>query len=58
MINPETIRSAQFNDTYFPIVDGVVQTVHNYAEHMNRTAYTCVVTPKPMKKAIRPQPQN
>ena len=50
MINPETIRSAQFNDTYFPIVDGVVQTVHNYAEHMNRTAYTCVVTPKPMKK--------
>jgi glycosyltransferase involved in cell wall biosynthesis len=50
MIKPEEIRSAQFNDTYFPIVDGVVQTVHNYAEQMNRSAYTCVVTPKPLKK--------
>ncbi len=50
MINPEDIRSAQFLDTYFPIVDGVVQTVHNYAEFMNRSAYTCVVTPKLLKK--------
>lgn len=47
--NPEEIRSAQFLDTYFPIVDGVVQTVHNYAELMNRRSYSCVVTPKPMK---------
>ena len=50
MINPADIRSAQFNDTYFPIVDGVVQTVHQYAEFMNRSAYACVVTPKPLKK--------
>ncbi len=50
MINPDEIRSAQFNDTYFPIVDGVVQTVHRYAEHMNRSGYACVVTPKPLKK--------
>lgn len=47
MIVPEKIRSAQFNDTYFPIVDGVVQTVHNYAELMNQTGYSCVVTPNP-----------
>lgn len=50
MIHPSDIRSAQFIDTYFPIVDGVVQTVHNYAEYMNRSAYSCVVTPKPLKK--------
>lgn len=50
MINPDDIRSAQFLDTYFPIVDGVVQTVHNYAEYMNRSAYSCVVTPKALKK--------
>lgn len=49
-INPDEIRSAQFIDTYFPIVDGVVQTVHQYAEHMNRGGYACVVTPKPLKK--------
>ncbi len=49
MINPERIRSAQFNDTYFPVVDGVVQTVHNYAELMNKTGYCCVVTPRPLK---------
>lgn len=41
-----TIRSAQFLDTYFPIVDGVVQTVHNYAEIMSKISYSCVVTPK------------
>ena len=50
MINPSDIRSAQFNDTYYPIVDGVVQTVHNYAELMNKSAYSCVVTPKSLKK--------
>ena len=49
---PEDIRSAQFNDTYFPIVDGVVQTVHNYAELMNRQTYSCVVTPKPLKNTF------
>nr|WP_316622584.1 glycosyltransferase [uncultured Ruminococcus sp.] len=47
-MDPKKIRSAQFNDTYFPIVDGVVQTVHNYAELMNQTGYSCVVTPRPM----------
>ena len=51
-IVPDEIRSAQFNDTYFPIVDGVVQTVHNYAEIMNRQSYSCVVTPKPLKKGF------
>lgn len=49
MINPEKIRSAQFLDSYYPIVDGVVLAVHNYAELMNRTAYSCVVAPRQME---------
>ena len=49
MINPETIRSAQFLDTYYPIVDGVVLAVHNYAELMNQKSYSCVVTPRTLK---------
>ncbi len=50
MLNPSNIRSAQFLDTYFPIVDGVVQTVHNYALLLNNDAYSCVVTPKSVLK--------
>lgn len=49
MINPETIRSAQFLDTYYPMVDGVVLAVHNYAELMNQKSYCCVVTPRSAK---------
>ena len=49
-MNPSDIKSAQFNDTYYHIVDGVVQVVHNYASIMNRDAYTCVVTPKASKE--------
>jgi glycosyltransferase involved in cell wall biosynthesis len=51
-VNPEQIRSAQFNDTYYPLMDGVVQTVHNYAEIMNRQSYSCVVTPQPLKSGF------
>ena len=42
----KNIRSAQFIDTYFPIVDGVVQTVNNYAAAMHAASYSCVVAPK------------
>lgn len=38
-------RSAQFIDTYFPNIDGVVRTVHNYAKAMNKLSYSCVVAP-------------
>ncbi len=43
------IKSVQFIDTYIPIVDGVVETVHNYATVMNRQAPTAVVFPSPKK---------
>ncbi len=45
-MDPSGIRSAQFIDTYFPIIDGVVETVHSYAALLGRDAYTCVVAPK------------
>ncbi len=40
------IRSAQFIDSYFPVIDGVVHTVENYARYLNRMGYSCVVAPK------------
>ena len=46
MINPEKIRSAQFVDSYYPLVDGVILAVNNYAELMNRKSYSCVVCPR------------
>ena len=30
-----TIHSVQFIDNYFPVIDGVTQTVHQYAQHMD-----------------------
>jgi len=46
MPRPEEIRSAQFVDSYFPVVDGVMRVVHNYASLMNKVSYSCVVAPK------------
>lgn len=38
--------NAQFIDTFFPTIDGVVRTVHNYADSMNALgACSCVVAP-------------
>ncbi|MCQ2771490.1 MAG: glycosyltransferase, partial [Clostridia bacterium] len=38
-------NNAQFLDVYFPIVDGVVRTVHNYATLMNKDCFSCVIVP-------------
>lgn len=46
-MKPDTIKSAQFEDSFFPVIDGVVKVVHNYAALMNRISYCCVVCPKP-----------
>lgn len=46
MTQPENIRSVQFEDSYLPVIDGVVQVVHNYASIMNRHSFSCVVCPK------------
>lgn len=42
-------KSAQFIDTYYPIIDGVVRTVNAYAEYMNSKNYSCVITPAAKK---------
>lgn len=41
-------RSAQFIDNYFPVIDGVTETVHEYARHMNAV----VVCPKMERRYI------
>lgn len=38
-------KSAQMIDTYFPTVDGVVRTVHNYAKWLNRASFSTVICP-------------
>ena len=53
MLKPEEIRSAQFIDTFIPVIDGVVQTVHNYALNMNRRSYSCVVCPKAKAQELK-----
>ena len=35
MMQAGTIRSVQFIDNYFPAIDGVTETVHHYAMHMD-----------------------
>ena len=44
-MNPEHVRSVQFIDTFYPVIDGVVQTVNAYANLMNQSAYSCVAAP-------------
>ena len=44
-MNREEICSIQFNDTFFPVVDGVVRTVHNYAKIMNGISRCSVAVP-------------
>ncbi len=42
MNKSQALRSIQFIDNYFPVIDGVTETVHEYAKHMDAT----VVCPK------------
>ena len=37
MNESQALRSTQFIDNYFPVIDGVTETVHEYAKHMNAT---------------------
>lgn len=40
-----TASSVQFTDTFFPVSDGVSQTVDSLAQRMNEAGYCCVVCP-------------
>ena len=35
MSRTQPVHSAQFIDNYFPVIDGVTETVHEYARHMD-----------------------
>ena len=35
MNGSQAIRSVQFIDNYYPVIDGVTETVHEYAKHMD-----------------------
>ncbi len=46
----QALRTIQFVDTYFPMIDGVVVTVHNYATLLNRKGKCAVAFPQQGKK--------
>ena len=35
MSEKQALRPVEFIDNYFPVIDGVTETVHEYARHMN-----------------------
>ena len=41
MSETRTLRSVQFIDNYFPVIDGVTETVHEYARHMEHATVVC-----------------
>ena len=41
MDNLQTLHPVQFIDNYFPVIDGVTETVHEYARHMPGTSVVC-----------------
>lgn len=49
-MDKQTLRTIQFVDTYFPMIDGVVVTVHNYASLLNRRGKCAVAFPQQKKK--------
>ena len=41
MSERQALRSVQFIDNYFPVIDGVTETVHEYARHMEHATVVC-----------------
>ena len=41
MNEPRALHSVQFIDNYFPVIDGVTETVHEYARHMENATVVC-----------------
>ena len=49
-MDQQALRTIQFVDTYFPMIDGVVVTVHNYAALLNRHGKSVVIFPQQKRK--------
>ena len=41
MSETRALRSVQFIDNYFPVIDGVTETVHEYARHLENATVVC-----------------
>ena len=41
MSEPLALRPMEFIDNYFPVIDGVTETVHEYARHMENATVVC-----------------
>ena len=41
MNNTQALHTVQFIDNYFPVIDGVTETVHEYACHMEHATVVC-----------------
>ena len=41
MDNLQSLHPVQFIDNYFPVIDGVTETVHEYARHMDHAVVVC-----------------
>ena len=41
MSERQALHSVQFIDNYFPVIDGVTETVHEYARHMEHATVVC-----------------
>ena len=46
----EKLNIGLFIDTFFPMLDGVINVVDNYAKRLNKVANVTVFAPKPRKK--------
>ena len=49
-------RSIQFIDNYFPVIDGVTETVHEYAKHMNAAVVCPEMESRYLEKNCFPYP--
>ena len=57
MSDLQFLHSVQYIDNYFPVIDGVTETVHEYACHMEHAAVVCPAMEKQkLKKHSFPYP--
>ena len=56
MSESPSIRPVQFIDNYFPVIDGVTETVHEYARHMNAVVVCPAMERRYLEKHSFPYP--
>ena len=51
-----SLHPVEFIDNYFPVIDGVTETVHEYALHMNATVVCPAMESRYLEKHDFPYP--